>query len=103
MALTRRQLLRRAALLPLVGAVARISAGCSEGGLVCNDPELLSTPEQKLREHLAYVERSPHGEAKRCAGCHFFEAAGPGDCGGCQILNGPVNPEGHCSSWAPRA
>lgn len=86
--------------LPLLAPLP-VLASCTGGGSVCADPEVLSTSERQLRASLHYTERSPHGDAKRCAGCQFF-SAGSGDCGQCQILNGPVNPGGHCDSWSER-
>ncbi len=92
----RREFLRRAA-LALLGTA--LPAGCGDAGPVCGDPELLSTPERELRRAQGYREVSPHGAARSCAGCQFFEP-GDGACGRCRILGGPVSRAGHCSAWA---
>lgn len=85
------------AALPLAGA-----GGCGNQGLDCSAGDALTTPQRALRASNEYTESSPHGEASNCAGCQFFEAEAPQACGSCQILGGPVNPAGHCNSWAAR-
>jgi len=100
--LSRRQLLGKTALLPLVAFAGPVFEGCADAP-ACADPELMSTGEAHLRRTLAYVERSLDG-SKECGGCEFFRAGseGQGECGRCQILDGAVNPRGSCSSWAER-
>ncbi len=98
----RREFVGQAARL-LLGAALPLAFGCRSGGLSCNDEDALSTPERALRASQGYAEASPYGEDKSCAGCQFFQAAAAGECGHCQIMNGPVNPAGHCNSWAARA
>jgi hypothetical protein len=101
-ALTRREWLWAAALAPLA-AVLPVAAGCGGSGPSCNDADTLTTSQQRIRESFAYADRSPHGQAKHCAGCRFFEARGETSCGHCPILNSPVSPAGHCNSWSARA
>ena len=98
---TRREWLARMALAPLAAALP--VAGCGDAWPSCNDPDSLTTPQRQIRESFEYADRSPHGEAKRCAGCRFFETRGEGSCGHCPILNGPVSPAGHCNSWSAPA
>jgi hypothetical protein len=90
----------------LIGATAcgalTIGACKSDKPAACANPENMSPSEKSLREAQHYVERSPD-PAKVCAGCGFFSAAdGAGDCGHCQIFNGPANAKGRCESWAAR-
>ena len=81
--------------------------GCSGADDACVDPDALSSGERTLREGQRYVARSATRDADgailTCAGCQFFQVdptrAG---CGLCQILGGPVSPQGHCSAWAGR-
>jgi len=96
----RRRLLIRAM---ACGATLTIGAcGNSDKPAACADPEKMSPSEKSLRDAQHYVERSPD-PAKVCGGCAFFSAAeGAGDCGRCQIFNGPANAKGHCGSWAAR-
>ncbi len=104
MPITRRRLLRSAALLPLAAISGPVLEGCSRSGPICADPEVLSTSEAQLRRTLGYAERAPDS-AKQCRGCHFFRASGASedDCGHCEILDGAVNRLGSCRSWAKRA
>lgn len=81
-----------------VGTIV-VMGGCSrQPGIVCNDPATLSSGEMSLRKSLNYREQSAD-VSQQCSGCAFFTAE-TGNCGSCQILNGPANPEGHCDSWA---
>ncbi len=40
---------------------------------------------------------------KHCSVCSQFIEAKYGDCGGCKLFTGPVNPNGGCLSFAPKA
>ena len=80
------------AMLGLSGARAQTQA--------CYDPAALPLSQKSQRRSLGYVEASPD-PAKHCSACAFFTATTPG-CGKCQLLNGPVNGGGVCSSFAPR-
>jgi hypothetical protein len=88
----------------LAGVAFVAGAGCRDSDS-CVDTDSLSTGEASLRASFHYAARSPYGEAKQCRGCQFFRAK-DGDttgCGECQILQGPVNGQGHCDSWSARA
>lgn len=68
----------------------------------CSD--MSGVPEQdiKTRNTLQYTNKSPYPD-KHCSNCNFFLADKYGDkCGGCQLFKGPVNPDGHCSSWTAK-
>ena len=65
----------------------------------CNDLSGLSEADIKQRESVSYVELSTDAE-KNCTNCRFFKAAEDGSgCGSCQLIKGPVSPEGNCKSW----
>ena len=67
----------------------------------CNDLTGLSEVEIQQREQLQYVAQSPK-EEQICANCRFWQPeAYDNPCGGCQLLKGPVNPNGWCQTWAP--
>ncbi len=74
--------------------------------LTCNDvsglrPEELQQREQMIKT-LQYVEHSPYPD-KVCSNCNFWKAPPEGQqCGGCQLILGPINPNGYCTSWAPK-
>ncbi|WP_425409843.1 high-potential iron-sulfur protein [Hyphococcus sp.] len=103
---SRRKLLRFGARLPIAGAgLAVISCGGETESTrvqVCADPEQLSSGERSLRDSAQYVETSPNPETT-CNSCAFFSAENAAQCGDCQIFNGPVNRNGHCTSWSARA
>jgi hypothetical protein len=66
----------------------------------CSDLSGLSDADKKQRESVSYVEKSPEAE-KNCTNCRFWQpnASDPNACGGCQLIKGPVNPQGYCKSW----
>gem|GEM_PF-1014416 len=101
---TRRELLEQGqrGALCLAGGLLMAAFGCSKSEPSCVDPDLLSTPERALRKSQGYVDHSPHGREKNCAGCEFFRQEGEAGCGRCQILGGPVSAGGHCSAWSPK-
>ena len=55
-----------------------------------------------MRTTLQYVEKSPHAD-KMCKGCAQYDATKHNPCGGCKLFAGPVQPGGHCLSFAPMA
>jgi hypothetical protein len=95
--LTRRQLLRRGALLPVVALP--LVQGCDGGAGLCADPDMLSRGEEQMRKAREYTEISPF-EQRNCAGCQFFRSYEEDACGHCEILDGPVSEGGYCTSWA---
>lgn len=99
--LTRRRLLQHCALLPL--ASLPLLQGCDKTSTaLCADPTLLSRGEEQMRKTLVYVEVSTVTK-QTCASCAFFSSADTQGCGHCDILDGPVNSKGHCTSWARRS
>lgn len=121
----RRQFIRRAGLWCLAGAAATgagaVLAGCgsgqekaeeiggkpkeiidsvAEGVDPCADVSGLSDAELAIRENFEYVPRSDVPE-EFCDNCNFWqEPTGASPCGGCTLMKGPINPKGHCISWA---
>lgn len=66
----------------------------------CNDLSGLTEREISIREQLQYVAQSEKAE-QVCKNCRFWLPAQPGDnCGGCQLIKGPIHPNGWCASWA---
>lgn len=57
---------------------------------------------KQMRKTLQYVEKSPKDD-KNCLNCVQFIADKHGDCGGCKLFSGPVQPKGYCASWAAKA
>jgi len=65
----------------------------------CNDLSGLSEADIKQRESVSYVALSTDAD-KNCTNCRFFKAAEDGSgCGSCQLIKGPVSPDGNCKSW----
>lgn len=71
---------------------------CGKKPLACNDTSALKVDEIALRNTLGYEEASKDPQ-KKCNNCNFFKPAGENQCGGCQLLKGPINPDGICKSW----
>ncbi len=72
----------------------------AQTGGQCTDLTGLTEAEIQARQTLGYVDESPYPE-KLCNNCQFWIVPeGGAYCGGCQILKGPVAPEGYCNSWA---
>jgi hypothetical protein len=91
--ITRRQLLRRAAVT--LGALSTASKAIAA---VCASPD---AGDGSMRQSLHYMEASPN-PAQKCSGCSFFSDP-QGGCGKCVIFSGPANLNGHCDSWAARS
>jgi len=107
----RRDATRRA--LTVLGAVfvapaaraacgGEVGGGGGDGQLSCTDTSGLEPAQVTTREQQAYVDHSPHAD-RNCANCRFYTAAGADECGSCQVVQGPIHPEGHCNLWAAQA
>lgn len=54
------------------------------------------------RKNLGYVEKTPM-EENRCDNCALYlQPEGGKEYGGCQLLRGPIAPEGYCPYWAAK-
>lgn len=102
--LDRRTFLTRAALLGGVAAGAGFLAACGKGGgaLVCTDTASLKPEDLATRNSLNYVDASPD-PAKLCSNCTLYMPGAKDACGGCQVVKGPIHPNGYCISWAKKA
>jgi hypothetical protein len=88
-------------LIPLA-ACGNSGSGASGGAAPADGPSCNSAIEpqsQQLRTTLQYRPQTAD-PAKKCSGCAQFKAAQYGDCGGCNLFTGPVQPNGNCLSWA---
>mgnify|MGYP005848430591 CR=1 FL=1 len=69
----------------------------------CNDTTGLTPEDIQQRTNLQYVEQTAD-PAKRCDGCALYIAAAAGAaCGGCNLIKGPINPAGYCTSWVAKS
>lgn len=102
----RREAARRALMVLGAAAIAPSAlAGCGgeqEAGLSCQNTSGLTPAELSTRQSQAYTDDSPHAD-KRCNNCRFFQAGQPNACGTCQVIRGPIHPEGYCNLWAAQA
>ncbi len=65
----------------------------------CADLSGLTDEEKAVREEFEYVATSPNPE-ELCKNCALWIEPEPGSqCGGCEIMKGPIHPEGWCSVW----
>lgn len=106
--LTRRDLLRRAALFGgVVACPALLQIGCKSGGGgstepaagACNDLTDVPDAEKTMRTTLNYVAESTTAN-QNCANCSLIQPAAEGsDCATCQLNLGPISDGGWCSSW----
>ena len=65
----------------------------------CDDLSGLTEQEIAMREQLQYVAQSDK-EDQVCTNCRFWQPAEQaGTCGGCQLIKGPIHPNGWCASW----
>ncbi len=102
---TRRGLLKSAMLAGATIVVGASLLSCKKKPqeLNCTDVSLLPPAERTAREALKYVEHSPYAD-KKCQNCRLFVVPPKtGNCGGCQVVKGPINPDGHCISWIAKA
>jgi len=99
--MTRRLLVKKGAQLSLAALTLSMTAcGKQDGGkLVCNDPAKDSADTKEMRASFHYAESFPEAD-KTCASCAFFTAGDEGKCGNCKVLQGTVNPMGHCDSFS---
>ncbi len=116
--LTRKEFLQRIAALGFCGVAAgsllfRCGGGESEKQTAktpraapedpCADVSGLSPEETATRTVFKYGTHSPDPK-KICSGCALYKDPAPGEaCGTCQIIKGPVHPNGHCINWVAPA
>jgi hypothetical protein len=65
----------------------------------CSDLTGLSEADIKGREALGYIAES-NVDGQVCTNCNFWQEPAEGSpCGGCQLMKGPIHPDGWCKSW----
>jgi hypothetical protein len=87
---------------PQAAAPAAAPAAAQEGDFSCTDVSGLTEQERQMREQLQYVDHSPAPD-QHCTNCQLYIEAAEGEqCGGCQLLKGPIHPDGYCTSWVAK-
>ena len=65
----------------------------------CNDVSDLSDADLATRKQYNYTGQTPNQD-KFCSNClHWHPATGSGPCGTCELVKGPINPNGYCDQW----
>lgn len=78
-------------------------AADEEAARSCTDVSNLTEQQKQTRKALQYVDDSPHAD-KRCNNCELFAPPAEGQaCGTCQVVPGPIHPQGYCTAWVAAA
>lgn len=65
----------------------------------CIDLSGLSQGDIQTRTQFGYKGQTPD-EDKFCSNClHWQPPTGDGSCGTCDLVKGPINPNGYCTQW----
>lgn len=100
--LSRRTTLRLLVVVPVASGVLAACGKKTEPDS-CQDVSGLGDAEKMSRNALQYTDKSPQKD-KYCSICNFWQAPGdPAQCGGCQLVKGPIHPKGFCTAFAPKA
>lgn len=85
------------------GGDKKAAGGDTKSALSCNDVSGLKDAEKKMRTANQYADKSTKA-GQNCLNCNFWQAPkAEGGCGGCQVIKGPIHPEGWCKLWAKKA
>lgn len=98
--ISRRDALKRS-LVVLAAIPVALEACKKDEALTCTNTAGLSAADVATRSTFNYVEHATD-PAKKCSACQLFQAAAPGQCGGCTLVKGPVNPAGSCTAFVAR-
>lgn len=81
------------------GTEAGAEGNVAEADFSCTDTSGLTEAQVQQRENTNYVDDSPHDDM-RCNNCQLYTEPEEGaQCGGCQVVPGPIHPEGYCDLW----
>ena len=65
----------------------------------CSDVSKLSDADLATRKQFEYTGQTPNSE-KFCSNClHWRPPTGSSACGTCELVKGPINPNGYCTQW----
>jgi hypothetical protein len=101
---TRREVLASSVALGCGLATTAFLAACGKEKakeLSCNDTIGMPPADLATRENNAYVDHAPD-PAKQCSGCQLYQAKAEGQCGGCTVVKGPINPKGYCKLFTAK-
>ena len=98
--ISRRDALKRS-LVVLAAVPVALEACKKDEALTCTNTSGLPAADLATRTTMNYVDRSADPN-KACSRCQLFQAAAPGQCGGCTLVKGPINPAGSCTAFVAR-
>jgi hypothetical protein len=99
--LTRRSTLKLMVAVPLCAAVVSACGKKTEPDS-CKDTAGLNDADKATRTTLQYTDRSPEKD-RRCAACTYWQPnQDVAQCGGCQLVKGPIHPHGFCTAFAAK-
>jgi hypothetical protein len=65
----------------------------------CSDVSNLSDAELATRKQFNYTGQTTDSD-KYCSNClHWVPSTGNGPCGTCELVKGPINPNGYCDQY----
>ena len=97
--ITRRATLKLLVAVPLAAAVVSACGKKTEPDS-CQDLAGVSDADKATRSALQYTDRSPEKD-RRCTACTYWQAPKDvAECGGCQLIKGPIHPAGFCTAFA---
>ena len=76
--------------------------GAGGGGGGANDCSSTVDDASKAQRKTLQYKKVATVPEKRCSVCAQYTEKTFGDCGGCKLFTGPVQPEGGCLSFAPK-
>ncbi len=81
------------------GATQAQNGDTAEANFSCTDTSGLTDAQIQQRESVNYVDESPNPE-QLCSNCQLYTEPEEGaQCGGCQVVPGPIHPDGWCDLW----
>lgn len=84
------------------GGTAGQNGDVAEADFSCTDTSGLTEQQVQQRQNSEYTDDSPH-EDRLCNNCQLYTEPEEGEqCGGCQVIPGPIHPEGWCNLWVPQ-
>ncbi len=65
----------------------------------CSDTSNMSDADLATRKQYNYRGQTPKSD-EFCSNClHWRPPTGSGPCGTCELVKGPINPNGYCDQW----
>lgn len=101
----RREAARRALMVLGAAAIAPSAlaacGGSEAGGLTCTDTSGLDPAQVTARTSNAYSDHAAD-PSRKCTACTFYRAGAANACGTCQVVQGPIHPDGTCNLFSAR-